>query len=122
VIFLSIILNKVGAIFIPVSDIKKAREWYCSLLDLEPTYEILLDHLCCIPMDNNGLNIVLDSKIYTKDSYARTPMFHFNTDDIHQAYQFMQEKGVEIVTNIEHGHSFNIKDPDGNMLMICKIS
>jgi catechol 2,3-dioxygenase-like lactoylglutathione lyase family enzyme len=118
---MGVINNKVGAIFIPVSDIRKAREWYCSILEVEPVYEIIFEHLCCIPMDNNGLNIVLDSKIHTKDSYARTPIFHFNTDDIHAAYQFMQEKGVEMVTGIEHGHWFNFKDPDGNMLMVCKI-
>jgi len=118
---MSVISNKIGAIFIPVSDIKKAREWYCSILNFKPEYDIIAGHLCCIPMDNNGLNIVLDSKIYTKDSYARTPMFHFNTDDIQEAYHFMKEKGVEVITEIEHGHWFNIKDPDGNMLMICKV-
>ncbi|MDF2649448.1 MAG: glyoxalase [Paenibacillus sp.] len=100
--------------------LKKARDWYCAILGLEPNYEIIVGHLCCIPMDNNGLNIVLDSKIYTEDTYARTPMFHFNTDDIHTAFQSMKDMGVEIVTGIEHGHFFNIKDPDGNMLMICK--
>jgi len=119
---MSMINSKVGAIFVPVSDIRKAREWYCSILNLEPIYDIIFGHLCCIPMDNNGLNIVLDSKIYTEDSYARTPMFHFNTEDIHEAYQFLKEMGVEIITGIEHEHSFNIKDPDGNMLMICKIT
>lgn len=117
---MSIILNKVGAIFIPISDIEKAREWYCSLLGLEPTYDIIAGHLCCIPLDNNDQNIVLDSKIFTEDSYARTPMFHFNTDDIQTAFQFMKDKGIELVTDIEHGHYFNFKDPDGNMLMICK--
>jgi catechol 2,3-dioxygenase-like lactoylglutathione lyase family enzyme len=117
---MSIIMNKVGAIFVAVSDIKKARAWYCSILELEPTYDIISGHLCCIPLDNNGQNIVLDSKIYTKDSYARTPMFHFNTDDIQAAFQFMQDKDVEIISEIEHGHFFSIKDPDGNMLMVCK--
>ncbi|WP_100407893.1 VOC family protein [Bacillus solitudinis] len=118
---MGIITNKVGAIFIPVRDIVKAREWYCSLLDVEPIFEIIVGHLCCIPMENNGLNIVLDSNIYKEDCYARTPMFHFNTEDIHKAYQLMKDMNVEIVTEIEHGHSFNIKDPDGNMLMICEI-
>lgn len=117
---MSIINNKVGGIFIPVSDINRAREWYCSLLNLEPTYEIFFDHLCCIPLDNNRLNIILDSKIFTKESIARFPMFHFNTDDIHEAFQFLRDKEVEIVTEIENGHYFNIKDPDGNLLMICK--
>lgn len=117
---MGIIANKVGAVFIPVSDISKAREWYCSILDLDPDVEIRNGHLCCIPLDNNGLNIVLDSKIYSKDSYTRYPMFHFNTEDIHLAYQSMKGKGIELVTKIEDGHWFNLKDPDGNMLMVCK--
>jgi catechol 2,3-dioxygenase-like lactoylglutathione lyase family enzyme len=115
------IQNKIGGIFIPVSDIHKAREWYCTILGLSPdSYEILHGHICCIPMDNNGLNVVLDSKIYSEDAYFRTPVFHFNTDDIQQAYVFMKEHGVELVTDIQHGHFFNFKDPDGNLLMICK--
>jgi catechol 2,3-dioxygenase-like lactoylglutathione lyase family enzyme len=116
----NVVLSKVGAIFIPVSDIRKAREWYCSILGLEPTFEIISGHLCCIPLDNNGLNLVLDSNIYNEDSYFRNPTFHFNTDDIHKAYHFMKEHRVELVTGIENGHWFNFKDPDGNMLMICK--
>lgn len=118
---MGIIQNKVGAIFIPVSDIEKARDWYCSLLQIEPTFEIIHGHLCCIPLENNGQNIVLDSKIYTPDVYARTPLLHFNTDNIEEAYQFMKDNGIEVITEIEHGHWFNFKDPDGNHLMICKI-
>lgn len=117
---MSAISTKVGAIFIPVSDIRAARDWYCSLLGLEPNYEIIAGHLCCIPLDNNGLNIVLDSKIYNKDTYFRSPAFHFNTDDIHKAYEFVKERQIELVTEIEHGHWFNCKDPDGNLFMICK--
>ncbi|MCR8630479.1 VOC family protein [Paenibacillus radicis (ex Xue et al. 2023)] len=115
-----LIKSKVGAIFIPVSDIEKARNWYCLLLGLKPDFDIIAGHLCCIPMDNNGLNVVLDSKIYTKDAYFRTPTFHFNTDDIQESFDFMKGLGVELVTDIEHGHWFNFKDPDGNILMICK--
>lgn len=117
---MGIILAKAGAIFIPVSDIRQAREWYCALLELEPSFEIMTGHLCCIPLDNKGLNLVLDSNIYNEDAYYRNPAFHFNTDDIHQAYQFMKDRNIELVTGIENGHWFNIKDPDGNLLMICK--
>jgi predicted enzyme related to lactoylglutathione lyase len=118
---MSIIQNKIGAIFIPVSDIMAAREWYCSILELtSENYEILHGHICCIPMENNGLNVVLDSKIYSEDAFFRTPVFHFNTDDIHKSYSFMKERGVELVTDILHGHFFNFKDPDGNLLMISK--
>lgn len=117
---MSIVLNKVGAIFIPVQNIENARDWYCSLLEMEPTYDIIAEHLCCIPLDNNGLNIVLDSKIYIKESPIRIPLFHFNTDDIEAAFQYIQDKGIELVSEIEFGHYFSFKDPDGNLLMICK--
>jgi hypothetical protein len=115
----SIISSKVGAVFIPVSNIISAREWYCSILNLEPKYDIIAGHLCCIPLDNNGLNLVLDSKIYNEESLYRNPAFHFNTYNIHKAYQFLKERNVELVTDIENGHWFNFKDPDGNLLMIC---
>ncbi|MEF3353884.1 VOC family protein [Paenibacillus sp. GYB006] len=117
---MSAILSMAGAIFIPVSNIINAREWYCSILNLEPDYEIIAGHLCCIPFDNNGLNLVLDSQIYNDESIYRNPAFHFNTNDIQKAYQFLRERKVEFVTEIENGHWFNFKDPDGNLLMVCK--
>lgn len=117
---MSIILSKAGAIFIPVSNIIGAREWYCSLLNLEPKYEIIAGHLCCIPFDNNGMNLVLDSNIYQEESLYKNPAFHFNTNDIHTAYQSLKERNVELVTGIENGHWFNFKDPDGNVLMVCQ--
>lgn len=117
---MNMIFNQAGAIFIPVSNIKRAREWYCSILHLEPAYEIIAGHLCCIPFDNNGLNLVLDSRIYNEEAIYRNPAFHFNTDDIHKAYNFLKERNVELVTGIENGHWFNFKDPDGNILMVCR--
>lgn len=117
---MGVIASKVGAIFVPVSDIEKARDWYCSILEIEPRFDIIAGHLCCIPLDNNGLNLVLDSNIYDEDAYYRNPAFHLNTDDIEEAYQFMKDRGVELITGIEHGHWFNAKDPDGNLFMICK--
>lgn len=32
----------------------------------------------------------------------------------------MRSRNVEVITEIQNGHWFNIKDPDGNVLMICK--
>ncbi|WP_166245418.1 VOC family protein [Paenibacillus turpanensis] len=117
---MGVILNRAGAIFVPVSNIEKARDWYCALLGMEADYKIIAGHLCCIPLDNNGSNLVLDSKIYSEDAVYRNPAFHFNTDDIEAAYRYVEEQGIELVTGIENGHWFNLKDPDGNLLMICK--
>ncbi|HAM80263.1 VOC family protein [Ornithinibacillus bavariensis] len=112
------ILNQIGTVFIPVSNIEKARDWYCEMLGIKVEGDIQFGHLYVIPMEGTG--IVLDSKIYAKDKVFRTAAFHFNTENIEEAYCYMKEKGVELISDIEHNHYFNFKDPDGNMLMICK--
>jgi predicted enzyme related to lactoylglutathione lyase len=67
-----------------------------------------------------GTGIVLDSKLYSEDRIYKVPAFHFNTENIEDAYHFMSKKGVDLFTPIEHNHYFNFKDPDGNILMVCK--
>ncbi|KNE22622.1 VOC family protein [Virgibacillus pantothenticus] len=112
------ISKEIGTIFIPVSNVEKARDWYCELLGLPADGEIKLGHLYVLSLD--GINIVLDSKIYQPENIISTPLFHFNTNHIKDAYQYIHGKGVEVTTEIEHGHWFNFKDPDGNHLMICR--
>ncbi len=111
------ILNKAGAIFIPVSDLRKAMVWYSNILGLALREENIIDHLYIIPMQ--GTNLVLDSQIYSEENVFRVPAFHFNTNDIQASYQFMRQQGVELLTEIEHGQWFNFRDPDGNALMVC---
>ncbi|EMR07301.1 Glyoxalase-like domain protein [Bhargavaea cecembensis DSE10] len=112
------ILKRIGTVFIPVSNIEKARDWYCDILGLKADGDIQFGHLYVIPMQGTG--IVLDSKIYAKDRVFQTPPFHIETDDIEEAFSYMSNKNVEMVTPIEHHHYFNFKDPDGNVLMVCK--
>ncbi|MNM61920.1 Glyoxalase-like domain protein [compost metagenome] len=117
-VYLNPISNQIGAVFLPVSDIEQARDWYCGLLGLPVDGEVLHGHLYVLPMQGAGL--VLDSKIYAKDKTFRVPAFHFNTHDITEAYAYMKERNVELVTGIEHNHWFNFRDPDGNLLMVCQ--
>ncbi|MEK3917575.1 VOC family protein [Paenibacillus sp. FSL H7-0331] len=112
------ILNEIGTVFIPVSSIQNARDWYCDILGLPADGEILFGHLYVLPMKGAGL--VLDSKIYSENNKLNFPAFHFNTNHIQEAYQFMKSKNVELVTEIQHNQWFNFKDPDGNLLMVCK--
>ncbi|ANS74203.1 glyoxalase [Paenibacillus yonginensis] len=112
------ILNEIGTVFIPVSDIEAARDWYSGILGVQPEGEIQFGHLYVLPM--KGTSIVLDSKIYAEDRIYKTPAFHLNTPDIEAAYSFMKDMKVDLITGIEHNHWFNFKDPDGNLLMVCK--
>lgn len=112
------ILNQIGTTFIPVSDIERARDWYCDILELPSDGEILFGHLYILPM--NGTGIVLDSKIFSEEYIYKVPPFHLNTNNIEHAFQHMKRKNVEITTTIENNHWFNFKDLDGNHLMICQ--
>lgn len=112
------IKNEIGTVFIPVSDIEKARDWYCDLLGLPADGEIHSGHLYIVPME--GTDIVLDSKIYAEDKIFRAPAFHFNTEDIQDAYDYMKSKDVNVITEIQFNQWFNFCDPDGNLLMVCK--
>ncbi|SET28538.1 VOC family protein [Paenibacillus sp. NFR01] len=112
------ILNQIGGVFVPVSDIERSRDWYCGLLGLPSDGEILFGHLFVVPME--GPSLVLDSKIYTPEVVLKAPAFHLNTLDIDRAYDYVKASGAELLTDIEHDHWFNFKDPDGNVLMICR--
>ncbi|SHM47481.1 VOC family protein [Gracilibacillus kekensis] len=110
--------KKITGIFIPVKDIEKARDWYCDLLAVQPTNEFPGGHLYVIEFNN--LNLVLDSKIYSEKTIIQTPLFHFDTDNVEQSYQYIHEKGIELTSNIQFNQFFNFKDPDGNHLMMCQ--
>jgi catechol 2,3-dioxygenase-like lactoylglutathione lyase family enzyme len=109
---------QIGTVFVPVSDVRRARDWYCDMLGLPAEDSILFDHLSMLPMSGTGL--VLDSKIYSPGAVFKVPAFHFNTSDIRAAHGFMKDRGVEL-TDVNEDQWFNFRDPDGNVLMICQI-
>ena len=117
--------NKVGSLFIPVRDIGKSRSWYCRVLGLnESDAPIHNGHLCPLPMDGAGL--ILDTMTKWGGDAPEgpprfeTPAFMLMTDDLEGSLRYMKQLGAELVTEIEHDHWFVAKDPDGNMLMICR--
>ena len=113
------IKNLINGVFIPVRNIESARDWYCNLLNLPNDGEIFFGHIYVLPMQGKT-NIVLDSKIYSPDNVFKVPGVQLATDDIEKSYEYIKTMNIELVTEIENGHWFNIKDPDGNILMICK--
>lgn len=113
------IRNQIRGVFVPVSDIERARDWYCSLLGLPADGELFFGHIYVLSMQG-GVNIVLDSKIYAPDHVHKIPVLQLATDHIETAYAYMKSQQVDILTDIRNGHWFTIKDPDGNVIMICQ--
>lgn len=113
---MSFIEREIGAVFLPVKDIEKARDWYNDLLGIKEKGEIQFGHIYVVP----GTILVLDSKIYNKRQLGEAPLFHFTTKNVQQAFEECKAKKIELLTDIEHGQWFNFRDPDGNVLMVCQ--
>ena len=111
------ITPRIGTVFVPVSDVEAARDWYCRLLGVPANGEILFGHLYVLPVEGTGL--VLDSRIYSKDVVFKVPAFHLDTQDVQAAHNYAVELGAD-PADIQHGQWFNFRDPDGNALMVCQ--
>jgi predicted enzyme related to lactoylglutathione lyase len=108
-------------VFVPVSDMDRAIEWYSRLLDLPIQKTSHHGTIYDLPMQGD-VGLILDS---TKPSVSNSsqPLFFFWTDDIQQSYQFLKENQVEIVREVENIGSVStltFKDPDSNLLMVCQ--
>ncbi|MDQ0272806.1 VOC family protein [Cytobacillus purgationiresistens] len=115
--------NKIGGVFIPVKNIEKAREWYSKMLGLEGG-EVYFGHLFAAEMKGSA-GLILDTMPKWRDHQGavpayQTPAIQFVTDDLEASYQFMKDNEVQLVTEIEDDFYFVFKDPDGNMLMVCR--
>ncbi|MBK5570762.1 VOC family protein [Ensifer sp. SSB1] len=108
----------IGAVFVPVSDIERAKAWYARLLQVDAP-ETLYGHLAVFPR-GGGARLLLDAKIFASGSRREAPLFHFDTQDVAAAYSYATSLDVEIVTPVQFEQWFTIRDPDGNVLMICR--
>lgn len=115
----SAIAREIGAVFISVSDIAAARDWYRRMLGLPAGGDILFGHLHILPM-RDGSGLVLDSKGFS-GPHAGKPAFHFNAGDIHLAREAALAAGALEVGEITDGVFFTLKDPDGNLLMVANV-
>lgn len=111
--------REIGGVFVPVSDIEKARDWYRRFLGLEPGGETFFGHIHVVPM-KAGSGLVLDSKGFA-GPHDRKPAFHFNTDDIHAAREQALTAGAHEVGAVTDGAFFTFKDPDGNLMMVADV-
>ncbi|MEH7384672.1 VOC family protein [Bacillus sp. JJ1521] len=119
------IKNTMGGVFIHISDLKKAVEWYSNILDLEYDLNKVKSPVYNIPI-TGPTSLTLDDHAFDPTFIHRpspNPIFNFLVDDIDAAYNFIISHDIEIVREIERvGENFawfNFQDPDGNIIMAC---
>ncbi len=110
--------RRVGSIFIHVSDMKRAVEWYSRVFDLPFTDEFSrLSTVYTLPLE--GTEILLDSN--SGAAPAPQPLMLFKTDDIRHTLQYLQASGVVIHKEILENNMVIFEDPDGNRLMAIQM-
>jgi predicted enzyme related to lactoylglutathione lyase len=119
--------SKIGAVFVPVTDMNRSVNWYKKLLDhpLDPKFA---DHEKS--EEKTVYNIVLGETTLLLDSMNRDELkaspnhlFLFTTKDIIKSYKHLVALQVEIVVPkadelTEYSPVIVILDPDGNRIII----
>ena len=119
------IQNRVGHVFIPVSDMARAVAWYSRLFGLPAGTPSHDGKIYDLPMQGET-GIILDSHRapnYSPEHPPTQPLCFFWADDIQAAYRHLQSMEAEIVSAAEDIGSVTtliFKDPDQNLLMVCQ--
>jgi catechol 2,3-dioxygenase-like lactoylglutathione lyase family enzyme len=115
--------NRVASLFVHVTDLRIAAEWYCKLLGL-PILEERLNGGPVYWFDLQGTGLVLDSDSGNESdpSWRREkPLVMLPASDIDRAYAYVREK-AEVYSEPHRFGSmayFNFCDPEGNAVMAC---
>ncbi len=116
------IKNQAGAVFIHVSDMKRAIGFYSKLLGLPILEAAHEGNIYDLPVQS-GTQIILDSHHRKAPSNDNLPLLFFDTDDLQASYAFIVSEGIEVAGEIEIHDDisfFTFRDPDGNVLMVCE--
>ncbi len=116
----SMLEKRIGSIFIHVSDMKRAVEWYSRVLDLPFNDDYLEGRLSTVyTLHLEGTEILLDSNHGAAPGHQ--PMMFFKTDDIRKTLQFLKENGIVIHNEVLENNIVIFEDPDGNRLMAIQM-
>jgi predicted enzyme related to lactoylglutathione lyase len=114
------IANRIGQVFVPVSDMSRASAWYSRLFGLTAHGASHVGTIYDVPMAGET-QLTLDANRPVANSSQ--PLCFFWTADIEAAAKFLRELGVAIVAGPENVGSVSFvtfRDPDGNLLMVCQ--
>ncbi|UTE78361.1 VOC family protein [Rossellomorea sp. KS-H15a] len=118
------ILNQINTVFVHVSNLKDSVRWYSELLGQEydvdqvedPVYNLTINHFTGLTLDAGPDGVMKEA------GRSKHPLFNFHTENIEEAYSYVEQLNYEIVSDITRFDDFSffvIQDPDGNRIMIC---
>jgi predicted enzyme related to lactoylglutathione lyase len=116
------ILNRIGGVFLNVTHMNRAIQFHSAVLGLPsqavgPGPENSIYDL----QMKSGSGVLLDDNRFRQGDDYET-LFMLVTPDVDASKAYLVSNGVPIFTDIErHGELafFTVKDPDGNIIMIC---
>ncbi|XEC95785.1 VOC family protein [Paenibacillus tarimensis] len=116
------ILNRIGGIFLHVTDMNRAIRFHSEVLSL-PFHEVGTgqeDSIYDLKM-KSGSGVLLDDNHYRNGDCEA--LFMLVTPDVDGSKAFLEANGVPVFTDIERPGGklafFTVKDPDDNVIMIC---
>lgn len=113
-----------NGVFVHVTNLKESVKWYSDLLGLDVDLEKIASPVYNIPI-TGSTSLTLDDHTFDpafKYHVSPNPIFNLFAPEIEEAYKYIKAKNIEVVREIEWVDNtawFNIKDPDGNVVMIC---
>jgi predicted enzyme related to lactoylglutathione lyase len=116
---MSPVKNRIGGVFVHVTDMGRSIRWYRDLLGLPADEQPDLFSIYGLPTQG-GSALLLDSN-HPDTQRQCSVLFVLATDDIEASHTFVQARGIEVLGGIERGGDqsfFSFRDPDGNLLMV----
>lgn len=116
------ILNRMGGIFLNVTDMNRAIRFHSEVLGL-PYHQVgpgQENSIYDLQM-KGGTGVLLDDNRFRQEDDYET-LFMLVTPDVDSSKTYLESNGVPVFTDIErHGEMafFTVKDPDDNVIMIC---
>ncbi|OEH94409.1 VOC family protein [Bacillus solimangrovi] len=112
-------VRRIDSVFVPVTDISSAEEWYMSIFPFKVVYRSIDEQYVGFRFDEEG-EIKTALTLYKVDEMPERNHipFNFYCEDIDGYYTFVTERGVK-VNEIQGGDGmrfFDLFDPDGNQL------
>ena len=107
-------------VFIPVSDMDRAIDWYSRLFNLPAGEPSHTGTIYTVPMEGTAGLILNSTRPEVHNSSQ--PLCFFWTDNLKATREFLLEQDVPILNEPEDIGSVStliFHDPDNNLLMVC---